>query len=256
MNYVIFNSGSYSLCVIAEICNRLRLVTSLIVLLLCNGYSTVGQTIVDDPFEARNRERFESSDSLDASLMIPAAESYVEDLPRGVRLGVSNFFGNLFYPNTMLNNFLQGKFIEGVSDVGRLVVNTTLGVGGIFDVATALQIPIHEEDFGQTLAVWGVDSGSYLYLPLFGPYTERYTPDLLMSGLLNPLFYTPVTVMVPLSALYLVNRRAEVLVQTEVRDESALDRYLFTRDAFIQRREFLIYDGNVPTSNLDDFFDL
>lgn len=224
--------------------------------MLCSGCNSIGQTTVNDPFEERNRARFESSDNLDATVMIPAAESYVDDLPRGFRLGVSNFFSNLFYPNTMLNNFLQGKFIEGASDIGRIVVNTTLGVGGVFDVASALNIPMHEEDLGQTLAVWGLDAGAYFYLPLFGPYTARNTPDLLMSGALNPLFYTPVAVMLPMSALYLVNRRAEVLLQTEVRDESALDRYLFTRDAFIQRREFLIYDGNVPTTNLDDFFDL
>lgn len=228
------------------------------VLLISTGCATTHGTnggVNDDPLEQTNRVFFNVNETLDKHLLKPVAEVYVEVTPVGVRTSITNFFDNLTYLNVILNGFLQGKFNQGMSDLVRFLTNSTAGIGGLFDVATPIGMPKHDEDFGQTLAVWGVDKGSYLYLPLFGPNTARDSTDFVPSTLLNPLFYVSSAMLFPVNALNAVNKRANLLEASNLRDEAAVDPYAFTREAHLQQREYLIYDGDPPVADYDDFFD-
>lgn len=208
-----------------------------------------------DTFESANRLFFDVNETLDKHLMKPIAEAYVEITPKPIRTGVTNFFDNLAYLNVIFNSLLQGKFTQAVNDSLRFVFNSTLGIGGVFDVATTdLGLARHEEDFGQTLATWGVDEGSYLYIPFLGPNTMRDVTDKGPSTLLNPFFYVTSTVLLPISALDAVNKRANLLEASNIRDEAAIDPYVFTKEAYLQRRDYLIFDGNPPVSGYDDIF--
>lgn len=225
-------------------------------LLLTNGCATTksadGSTI--DRYESANRASYNFTDSLDRNIIKPAAEAYADVTPKPVRSAVTNFFNNLTYLNVILNSFLQGKWDQGLQDSLRFLYNSTAGIGGLFDVSTGIDMPAHNEDFGQTLAVWGVDRGSYLFIPLFGPNTVRDTTDFVPSTLLNPLFYASGLVLLPVTALNAVNTRANLLEASSLRDEAAIDPYVFTREAFLQQREYLVYDGNPPASEFDDIF--
>jgi phospholipid-binding lipoprotein MlaA len=214
--------------------------------------STAGNV---DSVESANRVFFDVNETLDKHLMKPVAEAYVEITPKPIRTGVTNFFDNLKYLNVILNSFLQGKFTQGVNDSLRFVFNSTLGIGGIFDVASNdMNLPKNEEDFGQTLATWGVDEGSYLYIPFMGPNTVRDVTDQVPSTFLNPFFYVTSAVLFPISALDAINKRANLLEATDVRDEAAIDPYAFTREAYLQQRDYLIFDGNPPVEGYDDIF--
>ena len=226
------------------------------ILLLGSGCATTQNgEINDDPVEPANRVFFDINETLDKHLIKPAAEAYVEIAPIPFRTGVTNFFNNLTYLNVILNDFLQGKFSQGIDDSFRFIFNSTFGIGGLFDVATDMGLPENDEDFGQTLAVWGVDKGSYLYLPFFGPNTVRDTADFVPSTLLNPLFYASSIILFPVNIFNAVNTRANLLEASNIRDEAAIDPYSFTREAHLQQREFLIYDGNPPVTGYDDIFD-
>ncbi len=220
----------------------------------CAG-NNIKQDVVHntDSIEPTNRLFFDVNESLDKNIFKPAAEAYVSVTPKPIRTSVTNFFNNITYLNVVLNSFLQGKWKQGIHDSLRFFYNSTIGIGGLFDVSTALEMSAHDEDFGQTLAVWGVDQGSYLYLPFFGPNTVRNTTNFVPSTLLNPLFYASGIVLLPVTALNAVNTRANLLEASNIRDEAALDPYVFTREAFLQQREHLIFDGNPPVSKYDDF---
>ena len=212
--------------------------------------------VTPDPFERANRSFYTLDDSLDKAILKPIAETYAEITPTPVRIGVTNFFDNLYYLNVIVNSFLQGKLKQGVSDTARFVFNSTLGIGGLLDVATDIGLMMHDEDFGQTLAVWGFESGAYLYIPLVeGPSSVRDAPDIATSTLLNPLTYITGVVLWPVSALHIINSRANLLDDTTIRDEAAVDPYSFTREAFMQRREYLIHDGELPTEGYEDIFE-
>ncbi|MCS3902327.1 phospholipid-binding lipoprotein MlaA [Methylohalomonas lacus] len=207
-----------------------------------------------DPLEPANRAFYTFNDTLDNALIRPTAEFYVFATPAPVRASVANFFTNLGSINVILNAFLQGKVDAGFAGLSRFFVNSTIGLGGLFDVATEAGMKRHEEDLGQTLAIWGIDPGPYLYLPLLGPYSTRHTPDLASSTLTNPLFYVSGSILYPVAALGLISKRAEHLEATRMRDEAAVDAYIFTREAYLQRRSNLIHDGDPPTTGYDDLF--
>lgn len=211
--------------------------------------------VTPDPLEPPNRVFFNVNETLDKHLLKPVAETYVTVTPEPVRKGITNFFDNLSYLNVVLNLLLQGKFKEAISGSMRFVYNTTLGLGGLIDVSTGLEVPVYDEDFGQTLAVWGVDQGSYLYVPLRGPNTVRNVPDFFTSWVTNPLTYVTSAVLFPLSAINAINSRANLLDETSIRDEAAVDPYTFTREAYLQQRNYLIHDGNPPAEGYDDIFD-
>ena len=224
----------------------MRLLIAFAVLLLASGCATVGKTEPNDPWEGFNRSIYNFNESADIAILQPVAKGY-NKLPSPVREGVGNFFGNLDDVATALNNFLQGKPTEGASDVGRLVVNSVFGIFGLWDVATPMGLEKHNEDFGQTLAVWGVNSGPYLVIPLLGPSTMRDAP----ARLVDPGWYLGykldnATLSWSLWALNEVQIRASLMKAETVLEQAALDRYSFIRDAWFSRRRSLVYDGSPP----------
>ncbi|MGH6634742.1 MAG: MlaA family lipoprotein [Gammaproteobacteria bacterium] len=226
-----------------------------VLLTLGSGCATTRSDPDKDPIEPVNRVFFDVNEKLDKYLMKPVAQGYQKITPKPVRSSVTNFFDNFFYPNVILNDFLQAKFTQGFRDLARLFVNTTIGIGGLFDRATPAGLVRHQEDLGQTFATWGINQGAYLVLPLRGPSTARDVTDLVPSTFLNPLFYIESVATFPIAALSVINERANLLEATEIRDEAALDSYTFTREAFLQRRNDLIYDGNPPLEEFEDFFE-
>lgn len=200
-----------------------------------------------DPLERYNRTVFRFNDVLDRNLFKPVAQGYQRYLPEPFNIAISNFFSNLGDVGVAVNNLLQLKVVDATSDVGRLAINTTLGIGGLFDVGSRFGLRKHEEDFGQTLGYWGVSSGPYLILPLFGPSTVRDTPSRVVDGYLDPVVYLQGDIeRIGLVGLRLLDYRADLLSAEEALDEIALDRYIAIRNAFLDRREFLVHDGNPP----------
>lgn len=217
--------------------------------LLLGGCATSGNP--KDPIEGFNRAMFAFNDGLDKAVIKPVAQGYEAALPQTARNGVSNFFGNIADVFTGVNNVFQGKFPEAVGDFGRFMLNSTLGVLGFMDVASDMGVEKHDEDFGQTFGRWGVGSGPYVVLPVFGPRSVRDT-----VGLAADLAVEPIGNMgdVPTRNTLLVTRlvsdRAAMLPADKVIEEAALDKYSYIRDGYLQRRRSLIYDGAPP--RLDD----
>lgn len=200
-----------------------------------------------DPWEKVNRNVFAFNEGFDAAVLKPVAELYAK-LPEGLRECFSNAFFNLRGPSTAINNALQGKPEEAVSDVGRFLVNTTFGLVGCFDPATDLGLERHREDFGQTLGVWGFGPGPFVMLPVLGPSSVRDAVGILaVEPFLDLNFYIDYPgVEYSILALRIVNERAELLPADRLIREAALDRYSFIRDGYLQRRRSLVYDGNPP----------
>lgn len=232
-----------------------KIILTIVFLCLLSGCATTQTTDgAADPLQPVNRVGYSINDTLDLALLKPIAETYEKNVPKLVRTGITNFFDNLNYLNVILNSFLQGKFDQGLSDATRFIFNSTIGLAGLVDVSTVMGLPAHNEDLGQTFAVWGFGQGSYVYLPVEGPNTVSTLPDIVVSALLNPLTYVTSAVLFPLAALNLINERANLLDATNIRDEAAVDPYIFTREAFLQRRNYLIYDGNPPSEGYEDIF--
>ena len=210
------------------------------------------QSDPEDPAESYNRGAYNFNEGLDEAVLKPVSTAYNDNLAEGLRRSISNFFDNLFYVDTILNGFLQGKVEQGFSDLTRLVVNTTFGIGGFFDPASSMGLEEHDEDFGQTLGVWGSGDGAYLVYPLFGSSSVRDTGGILVSLATNPLMYAAAPVAVPLSILGIVDLRARNEGFVQFRNTAALDPYVFTRESYLQHRVGLIYDGNPPRPKLFD----
>jgi len=213
-----------------------------------------GRSVDPDPWIPMNRNLWAFNDALDRWLLRPIARGYRAVTPDLIEEGVSNFFDNLQVPGTAMNQLLQGKPGAMISDVGRFSFNSTFGVLGIFDVSTQLGLPQHEEDFGQTLAVWGIPQGPFFVIPIRGPSTVTHAGGMFVDALTNPIRYIDnVRVRNVTYGLYFLDLRkrllsAEVLISG--------DEYLFIRDAFLQRRDFLIKDGvfeDDPFMEFDDF---
>jgi phospholipid-binding lipoprotein MlaA len=203
-----------------------------------------------DPFEGFNRKTYGFNESVDDYLLEPVSDAYLWVTPEFFQQGISNFFNNLKDINVVVNDLLQGKVVQSGEDTGRFLVNSTLGIGGLFDVATGMGLERHEEDFAQTLAVWGVPQGPYLIIPFLGPMTTRGVPGRLFDTAANPTTY----VGYPIQLLQMLNARANAEGALSFIDEAALDPYIFTRESFLQYRKNLIADGNIEFE--DDFLDL
>ncbi|HEY8606967.1 MAG TPA: VacJ family lipoprotein [Noviherbaspirillum sp.] len=222
------------------------------VLLLALAASGCATNNPRDPFETYNRAVFSFNDTLDRAAVKPAAEAYKATLPQFVQTGVSNFFGNLGDVWTAANSFLQGKFTNGVTDVMRVTVNSTMGLFGVLDIATEAGLPKHSEDFGQTLGRWGVNAGPYVVLPILGPSTVRDTAATPLDLAADPWAYVSTTPWTAAgSVVRVVDLRARVLDASNLLEEAALDRYVFVRDAYLQRRESRVWDGEVPTAKYE-----
>ena len=200
-----------------------------------------------DPFESMNRGIYQFNEGLDKAILKPVAQGYRAVLPQFVRSSVSNFFSNINDILVALNNLLQGKFTTAFSDFGRIAINSTLGIGGLFDVASEAGIEKHDEDFGQTLGWWGFSDGPFIVLPFFGPSNMRDTVGRVVDYFTDPITYVrPRPVRYGLWGTRIVNRRAELLDASTILEAAALDPYEFVRDAYAQRRRNLIYDGEPP----------
>ena len=203
-----------------------------------------------DPWEGMNRGVYGFNNFFDGIIVRPTARVYQTIIPGFIRRGIRNFFSNLFEVNTMANNTLQGKFGDAVSDSGRLLINSTLGIGGIFDVATGMGLEKHQEDFGQTLAVWGAGPGPYMMLPVFGASNLRDSFGLTFDYGFDPVqYHEDLATRSALFILEQVDNRERLLGLDEL---VVGDEYLFIRDAYIQNREYLIKDGQVENT-FDDF---
>jgi len=200
-----------------------------------------------DPLEPLNRVVFSFNDTADKAFIKPVARAYRAVLPGIVRTGVSNFFSNLEDVWISVNDVLQGKFQQGVDDFGRVLFNSTFGIAGIFDFASELGFQKHNEDFGQTLGSWGVGSGAYLVLPILGPSTIRDGFGLLLDTRADLVFYIDgVPVHNSLYGTRAIANRANLLDASSVIEQAALDKYAFVREAWLQRRRNLVYDGDPP----------
>jgi phospholipid-binding lipoprotein MlaA len=226
---------------------RTTLLLGLLSLVLLGGCASTKNP--RDPLEPVNRAIYQVNDVLDKVVLKPTATVYKTVLPQFVRTGVTNFFNNLYDVLTALNNLLQGKVGDGVSDLGRIAINTTVGLAGFIDVATEVGLEKHKEDFGQTLGRWGINSGPYLQIPFFGPSSFRDGIGSVVDFKLDPIrliWRNHMRTRNSVWGLYVINLRANLLDSTKILDEAALDPYEFQRDAYLQRRRNLVYDGNPP----------
>jgi len=208
-------------------------------------------TASEDRFETINRKVHGFNDFVDTKLIRPAAKAYTKALPTPIRYSVRNFFGNLSDVGDIINNALQGKPKQALSDLGRVLVNSSIGIGGLFDPASRMGLVDHDEDFSQTLAVWGVPRGPYIVIPGVGPSDTRDIFGRLGNHRMDPLrYYYPVTHRNSLATFRLMGVRARLLA---VDDVVFGDKYIFYRDAYLQRREFLEKDGQVDDLFGDEF---
>ncbi len=213
------------------------------------GCTTVQTPTKGDPLEGLNRTIFTVNDKLDQYALKPVAKGYVWATPQPVRDSVTNFFSNIGDVYIAANNLLQLKITDGVEDIMRIVINTTFGVGGLFDVATLAKLPKHDNDLGLTLGHYGVPAGPYLVLPLFGPSTVRDAVGSIGNYYVNPLSYIhPDGLSWALYGLNVVNTRANLLSASDVLEGAALDKYSFVRNAYLQRRQYLLSDGKQTQS--------
>lgn len=198
----------------------------------------------NDPLEGFNRTMYSFNETVDKGLIKPIAVRYELFVPQPAQTGVGNFFNNLAYPIVIINSFLQGKFEQGAEDLQRFIYNSTFGLFGVLDVATPMGLEANNEDFGQTLGYWGVGRGFYLVLPFFGPSSVRDGVGLyvdVQADLLN--HHSDVSERNQAWALKIIDRRARFLGAERVLKAAALDPYVFTREAYLQRRASLIRDG-------------
>lgn len=197
-----------------------------------------------DPYEPFNRSVYRFNDGVDKAVVQPVALAYRAVLPSFVRTGVSNVFSNAGDVRNVFNNALQGNFTAAYADFGRIIINSTLGMGGLFDVASQAGVEKHNEDFGQTLRVWGVDSGSFVVLPIFGPTTTRDGLGRVFDYASDPVtFVNPLAAQLGARGAQGVETRAQFLEAGALLRDAALDPYLFMRDAYLQRRGALAQEG-------------
>lgn len=223
----------------------MRLILALLAALTLSACATTGGD-PRDPWEGLNRKTYAFNDALDRAVMKPVAQGYQKVTPAFAQEGVNNFYSNLEDIGTTLNNLLQGKVKEGAGDAARFVVNSVIGVFGLWDVATPMGLEKHDEDFGQTLGWYGVPPGPYFVIPFLGPSTARDAPARAVDPSWFYNDYLPDRVYWSWWGLDKVRTRANLLKAERVLDEAALDRYTFLRDAWLQRRRNQVFDGNAP----------
>jgi phospholipid-binding lipoprotein MlaA len=205
-----------------------------------------------DPFEGFNRAMFSVNEGID-TVAKPVAQGYDAVVPDIVQTGIGNFFGNIADVWIAVNNFLQGKITEGASDVARVMVNSTVGIAGLIDVASHLELEKHAEDFGQTLGRWGVGEGPYLYWPFIGPRNVRDTFGFAVDAYADPVVHVhDEPVRYSLVGVRFVDLRASLLPADKIIEEAAFDKYSYIRNAYFQMRRHAVYDGNPPPLDEED----
>lgn len=205
-----------------------------------------------DPWEGFNRAIFSFNEGLDRVLIMPVAKGYEAIVPTPVNTIVTNFFNNIGDLMISANNLLQGKVRDSASDLGRVVLNSTLGIGGLIDVATGMTLEKHNEDFGQTFGRWGFGEGPFVVLPFFGASTVRDTFGLAADMPLDPVSWvSPDVVRFSAAGVRLVDARSDLFSAEKIAEAGAIDKYSYLRDAYLQRRQYLIYDGLPPREEED-----
>ena len=242
---------------------KYRLTLGSIALILLQACTTVPHPVPADPWEGMNRDIFAFNDQVDKFVLKPVAKGYQWITPEFVDTGISNFFSNLKDISVSVNGFLQAKPKEGGMDAARFLVNSTVGIAGFIDVGTMINLPKHEEDFAQTLAVWGVPRGPYFIIPFLGASSVRGVGGYVGDSALHPLTYTfffgssavSWGLSVGLRSVEIVDVRADFLGAEAVASEAAIDRYVFFRSAYMQRRDYLISDGEAQPLDFEGMDD-
>lgn len=220
---------------------------------LVAGCASSAAPVEHDPWEPLNRGIYRFNDFGDRVLVKPVAKGYKKVVPSFMRRGISNFSDNLSTPRSALNNFLQGKPKRGLDDIARFLFNSTIGIGGLFDIASAGGLEEYDEDFGQTFAVWGIPKGPYLVLPFMGPSTLRDAAGRPLDLLADPLYhYDNSSVRDPLYVLRIIDLRHRLLAAEGLIEDSQ-DPYITLRESYLQNRDYVIHDGDPPID--DDFYD-
>lgn len=233
--------------------NAIRTLLILTFLALASGCASNRASNPADPLESFNRGVYKFNDTVDKAVIKPVAQGYDTVMPEIGKTMVSNFFSNLDDIIVTTNDFLQLKMVQGALDAMRFAVNTTVGLYGLIDIGTQVGLEKHNEDFGQTLGKWGVGNGPYIVLPILGPSTLRDSVGLYADS--RPSKLRRVEHMRTRNQLYASNaisQRAKMLDQEKILDEAAVDRYEFIRDAYLLRRQNLVYDGNPPREQYDE----
>ena len=222
-----------------------RVAAAVVILIGLSGCATTANN-PKDPFEGFNRAMFSVNEGIDV-VVKPVAQGYDKVTPDPVKAGIGNFFGNIADVWIAINNFLQGKPVDGFSDVGRVLVNSTIGIAGLIDVASEFGLEKHAEDFGQTLGTWGVDGGPYLFWPIIGPRNVRDTFGFVVDASADPVMHLEdVSARNVLAGVRFIDLRASLLPADKVVEQAAFDKYNYIRDAYFQNRRSAIHDGNPP----------
>jgi len=213
---------------------------------LLGGCATTQSKV--DPFEPWNRVMFDVNDVVDGKIAKPIAEAYVKYTPELIRRGISTFFGNIEDLFVGINNVLEGDGNRAGDDFGRVLLNSTFGVGGLFDLASMMGIERHNQDFGITFGKWGFPQGPYFFVPLIGPTTLRDGTGTVIRAYLGPTTYifTYVPVRNVVYGIGALDLRASMLGTESMVDQAALDRYRFIRNAYLRARRYQVYDGKPP----------
>lgn len=227
--------------------NLRTLTAALAAAALLAGCASPSTRTPGDPLEPMNRVVFKVNDTIDRTIAVPVAKGYQKVTPHPLRTAISNFFSNLGDLNTLANDLLQLRITDATEDLIRFAMNTTFGIGGLIDFATPARLPKHHQDFGLTLGRWGIPSGPYLVLPIFGPSSFRDGVGLAVDTRFSPMIYAPTDAKRPLYALQFVSARSDMLGATNILEQAALDKYSFVRDAYTQqRRSALGADTSTP----------
>ncbi|HEX4377216.1 MAG TPA: VacJ family lipoprotein [Steroidobacteraceae bacterium] len=235
---------------------RAALSAALLLIFGLSGCATLpnGKPDPRDRYERFNRSVYKFNNALDHAVLRPVARAYVK-LPQPIRSGINNFFTNFTYPTTVANDLFQGKFTDGVTDSARIVVNTTLGIGGLFDPASRMGLEQHTQDFGLTLGHWGVPTGPFIELPFLGPSDVRDTlgliPDYAINYEISHALINNNWISGGLFVVSTVNKRSQLLDLDKVLDQ-AYDPYAFTRNAYLQRRDYLVHGDESPEAEFPD----
>ncbi len=233
--------------------SRLQRVGATVAIVVLTGCATTGSGHPDDPLEGYNRAMFSFNETVDKAVMKPLAQGYDYVTPKPVKVGIGNFFGNLADVWIGVNNLLQGKVRDALSDAGRFLLNTTVGLAGLFDVASDIGLEKHDEDFGQTLGKWGVGEGGYFVVPFLGPRTIRDTLALPVDFKADPVgWLQDVASRNVLYGVRAVHDRYTLLGVEKTLEEGTLDKYTYARDYYLQQRRYRVFDGRPPRARGDD----
>ncbi|MBR8456122.1 VacJ family lipoprotein [Burkholderia dolosa] len=234
--------------------NKMRIIAATVAAsAMLTGCATGPNRNPNDPLEPMNRAMYKFNDTVDQNIAVPIAKGYQKITPTPLRTAISNFFSNLGDLGNMANNLLQLRITDATQDLMRVAMNSVFGVGGLIDIATPAGLPKHHQDFGLTLARWGVPSGPYLVLPVFGPSTFRDGVGRAVDVRFNLLNYIEPAARNPMYVMQFVSARSDLLGATDLLKQAALDPYSFVRDAYLQQRKSLTYHSQSSSAALPNY---